>query len=119
MQVETGDDETVLHGVHVRVHEGRRHHPPVEVHLGPAGPGRPHQVERPGRHDDPAAHPQRVDGRSPGQDDGSAVQDHSGARSSYGTDSTVVVWVDTLASARMRARSASRSPMLETWTFSR
>ena len=40
-------------------------------------------------------------------------------RFSYAVDSTVVVCVEHLASARIRASSDSRADMVGTWTFSR
>ena len=40
-------------------------------------------------------------------------------RFSYAVDSTVVVCVEHLASARIRASNYSRADMVGTWTFSR
>ena len=40
-------------------------------------------------------------------------------RFSYAVDSTVVVWVEHFASARIRASSHSRADMVGTWTLSR
>ena len=56
---------------------------------------------------------------APDEDVGRRDHAQIGGRSSYGMDSTVVVWVDTLPSDRIRASSASRWVIDGTWTLSR
>ena len=126
VQVETDLEQAGLHAVHVRVDEGRGDEAPLQVESASRS-RRPSErvLSRPDGDDPPVADEHGGGVGSAGRDEATGVQEQwhyaweISGRFSYAVDSTVVVCVEHLASARIRASSDSRADMVGTWTLSR